>query len=144
MTRGQSVEPGEVIASIAREGGRFSVLVLLPGQQRPALREGQPLRLELVGYQYVYQTMMIERVDEGVIGPHEVRRVLGPEVADSIPVDGPVGVVHATLPDATFVWGGDVYRYFDGMHATARVRVRTERLLTMLVPGIKLVTEPQR
>jgi multidrug efflux pump subunit AcrA (membrane-fusion protein) len=136
---GQSVAPGELIASIVRERGRFSVLALLPGHQRPALHEGQQVRLELAGYPYVYHDLTIDRVDQEVIGLSEVRRILGADVADSIPISGPVVVVRAALPDSTFVSGGELYHYFDGMHAIARARLRSERLLTILVPGVRVV-----
>jgi multidrug efflux pump subunit AcrA (membrane-fusion protein) len=141
---GQSVSPGELIASIARPRGRFSVVALLPGQQRPLLRKGLPLRIEVSGYQYVYQDLVIDRVDDEVVGPYEVRRMLGPEVADSVPVTGPVVVVHAFLPGTTFPSGGETYHYFDGMHAAAKARIRSERIITTLVPGIKLFTERPR
>jgi len=138
---GQSVAPGDVMMSITSEQARFSVLALLPGQQRPSLHEGQALRLEFTGYQYVYKALTIERVDDGIVGPSEVRRMLGPEIADSIPVAGPVVLVHARLTDTSFVSAGEVYHYFDGMHATVRARLRSERLLTNLIPGTKLATE---
>lgn len=138
---GQSVAPGDMIASLARERARFFVLALLPGQQRPSLQQGLPMRLEIAGYPYVYQNLIIDSVDDGIIGPYEVRRGLGPEVADSIAISGPVVVVHARLPDVTFVSGGEVYRYFDGMHAVARARLRSERLLAALIPGIKVLTD---
>lgn len=138
---GQSVTPGELILSIVREQATFAVVALLPGQQRPLLRKGQPLRLELTGYPYQYQSLTIDTVDDEIIGPQEVRRMLGPEVADSIPVSGPVVVVHASLPRSTFTSDGNVYRYFDGMHATARARLRSERLLTTLLPETRRLTE---
>lgn len=141
---GQSVMPGELLASIAREHARFTVLALLPGQQRPALRAGLPLRLEITGFPYVYQALVLDRVDDEVIGPHEVRRVLGPEVADSVAVSGPVVVVHASLPADAFASDGRLYRYADGMHASARVQLRSERLLTTILPGIRIVTERSR
>src|SRR5204863_5637418 len=125
---GQNVAPGDVIMSIAGAEARFSVLALLPGQQRPGLREGQPLRLEFTGYQYVYKALTIEHGDSGIVGPSEIRRMLGPEIADSILVTGPVVLVHSRLHDTSFTSAGEVYHYFDGMHATARARIRSERL----------------
>ena len=141
---GQLVSPGDILVSIAREPQRFSVIVLLPGPQRPELAKGQNLRLELTGYAYVYHDLTIERVDDEVIGPQEVRRTLGREVADAIAVTGPVVVVHATLPTTSFEMGGRTYQYYDGMHGIARARIRSERLLTTLLPGIRLVTEKGR
>ena len=141
---GQVVSPGDVLVSIGREAQRFSVVVLMPGRQRPELAKGQNLRLELTGYSYVYHDLTIERVDDEVIGPQEVRRMLGREVADAIAVTGPVVVVRATLPTTSFETDGRTYQYYDGMHGVARARVRSERLLTTLIPGIRLITETGR
>jgi biotin carboxyl carrier protein len=141
---GQVVSPGDVLASIAGEAQRFSVVALMPGRQRPDLRKGQPLRLEMGGYAYVYQHLTIDRIDDEVVGPQEVRRMLGREIADAIAVTGPVVVVHASLPSTTFETGGRTYGYFDGMHGTARVQLRSERLITTLLPSMKVVTEGAR
>lgn len=138
---GQSVTPGDVVVSLAGEPQRFSVVVLLPGRQRPELAQGQNLRLELAGYAYVYHDLRIDRIDDEVIGPQEVRRTLGPEIADSVTVTGPVVVVHASLSGTSFDAGGRTYSYHDGMAGLARARLRSERLLTTLLPGMRLVTE---
>jgi len=108
------------------------------------LREGQSLRMEMTGYPYVYKTLRITRVDDEVIGPTEVRRFLGPEIADSIPLSGPVVVVHAALADDAFISGGESFRYFDGMHATARAQLRSQNLLLTLIPAIRVVTEQRQ
>ena len=138
---GQTVTPGDVLVSLEDEPQRFSVVVLLPGRQRPELAPGQNLRLELTGYAYVYHDLRIERIDDEVIGPQEVRRTLGREIADSVSITGPVVVVHASLPATSFKAGGRSYRYHDGMAGVARARVRSERLLTTLLPSVRLVTE---
>jgi len=141
---GQNVTPGELVASIARDQASFSVLALLPGQQRPELRPGMPLRLEITGHAYAYQTLTIDRIDDEVVGPYEVRRMLGPEISDSIPVAGPVVLVRARLADTGFVSAGRRYGYFDGMHGAAQAKVRSERLVTVLLPGLKALTESSR
>ena len=133
---GQSVAPGELVVSLARDRARFSVLALLPGEQRPSLQKGLPLRLEISGYPYAYQNVTIDGMDDEIVGPYEIRRILGPQIADSVSVLGPVVVVHATLQGATFEAGREAYRYFDGMPAKAQVRLRSERLVTILAPGL--------
>lgn len=135
VKQGQRVAAGELIVSIASEGG-FTVIALLPRRYRRSLVEGQSLQLEVAGYQYAYQTLTIERIDDELVGPQDVRRVLGPEVADSLAVNFPVVAVHASLP-STFISGAATYRYVDGMHATARARLGSQRILTSLLPAIK-------
>ena len=141
---GQVVSPGDQLVSIGREPQGFPVVVLLPGRQRPELAAGQKLRLELTGYSYVYHDLTIDRIDDEVIGPQEVRRILGREVSDAIAVTGPVVVVHATLPRRSFEMGGRTYNYYDGMQGIARARLRSERLLTTLLPGVRLLTEKEQ
>jgi hypothetical protein len=48
-----------------------------------------------------------------------------------------VVLVTARLPAETFEADREVYRYHDGMHGTAEVRIRSERIVTALVPGLK-------
>lgn len=139
---GQTVAPGDFVASIVGEGARFYLVALLPGQHRPSLREGQPLRVELTGYQYAYQTLTIGHIEDDIIGPSEVRRVLGPEIGDAIAVSAPVVVVQGDLAGTSFASGGVPLNYFDGMHAQVRARVRSQNLLVHLIPGLKVVTEP--
>lgn len=137
---GQAVAPGDMLVSLTGQSQRFSVVVLFPGRQRPELAMGQSLRLELAGYAYVYHDLVIQHIDDEVIGPQEVRRTLGPEIADSISVPGPVVVVHASLPSPSFEAGGRTYSYHDGMAGIALARIRSERLLTMLLPSVRLLT----
>ena len=45
------------------------------------------------------------------------------------------------MPARTFHAQGRWHHYHDGMHGTAEVRVRSERLVFALVPGLKAVFE---
>lgn len=134
---GQQVEPGQVVATLTDAAPEHSILALLPGHYRPQLRPGMPLRLELEGYPYAYQHLEIERVGEEVLGPAEARRVLDPDIADALPFSGSVVLVHARLPVDHFTSDDRVYHFHDGMLGTAEVRIRSERLLLVLVPGLE-------
>jgi membrane fusion protein (multidrug efflux system) len=136
---GRQLNPGEAILSLVGEDARFSVVAMLPGHHRPLLRPGMPLRLELAGYRYAYQDVTIDRVGDEVVGPNEVRRFLGEEVADVIPVAGPVVLVEASLEGRSFRVEGKTYNYFDGMQATAEARVRYESILVTFVPALKVI-----
>jgi GAF domain-containing protein len=134
---GQRIGPGQVLLSLAGEGGDPVVLVLLPGQYRPLLKPGMDLRLELQGYQYIYQHLTVTSVENEVIGPAEARRYLGEEIADAVTLTGPVVLVSARLPSATFEVEGKTRRFHDGMWAQAEVRVRSERVLVALIPALR-------
>jgi len=134
---GQHVEPGDVIASVADGSGALEVIALLPGSDRPQLASGMAMRLELTGYRYVYQTLAIDAVSAEVIGPSEARRVLGAEVADGLALSGPVVLVRGRLPRGDFEVDGRAFRYHDGMLGTAEVRVRSDRIINVLIPGMR-------
>ncbi|MBZ0237263.1 MAG: HlyD family efflux transporter periplasmic adaptor subunit, partial [Deltaproteobacteria bacterium] len=134
---GQRVEPGNVVSSIVDGSAELSLIALLPGSDRPQLEPGMSLRLELVGYRYSYQTVTIDSVSTDVLGPGEARRVLGVEIAESLPLPPSVVLVRARIPSHDFVVDGERFRYHDGMLARAQVRVREERILYTLIPELR-------
>jgi len=134
---GQVVSAGEAILSLLGPTPSASLIAMLPGHYRPLLKPGMPLRLELAGYRYAYEVMTIDSVGDEVIGPQGARRYLGQEIADSVNLPGPVVVVRAKLPALTFMTQENAYRFHDGMHGRAEVRVRSENLLVTLVPALR-------
>lgn len=134
---GQYVNPGDGVVSILGDDPKVSLIVLLPGGYRPLLAPGKPLRVELDGFKHEYRDLTIESVGDEIVGPTEVRRFLGQEIADAVNLQGPLVLVKARVPSRTFVSGGRTFNYFDGMQARADARVRTERILITLVPGLK-------
>ncbi|WP_257453338.1 HlyD family efflux transporter periplasmic adaptor subunit [Archangium lipolyticum] len=134
---GQYLAAGTRVLSLVEEEAPVSLVAMLPGYYRPFLRPGMPLRVELEGFRYDYRELVIESVGDQVIGPNEVRRFLGPDLADALTLEGSAVLVKARLPSHTFVNEGRVLGYFDGMVARAEARVRTERILTLLFPALK-------
>ncbi len=134
---GQYVLPGDGVVSVLGEKVEVSLVALLPGGYRPLLERGGRLRVELGGFQHEYQTLKIASVGDEIVGPSEVRRYLGAEIADAVELTGPLVLVKARVPSPTFTSKGRTFNYFDGMLARADARVRTERILIALVPGLK-------
>ncbi len=134
---GLRVEPGDIVATIADGSQGLELVALLPGSLRPQLATGMPVRFEVQGYRYAYHTVFIESISLDVIAPGEARRVLGPEVADGLRLTGPVVLVRGDLPDDEFDLDGRTYQLHDGMRGTADVRVRRERIIYALVPGLR-------
>ncbi|HEX9104026.1 MAG TPA: HlyD family efflux transporter periplasmic adaptor subunit, partial [Polyangia bacterium] len=112
---GQHLNPGDVILTVVPAAASFTVIAMLPGNYRPVLRAGMPLRLELDGYRYQYRRLAIDEISEEVVGPSEVKRYLGAEIGDAINLSGPVILVQASLPSSTFEVDGKPVRYHDGM-----------------------------
>ncbi|HBL30974.1 MAG TPA: hemolysin D, partial [Acidobacteria bacterium] len=138
---GQPVAPGQGLLTLSGAAGERTVVALLPGEFRPQLRPGMALRMELQGYRYAYQHLTVLDVGSEVVGPAEARRYLGDEIADAATLGGPVILVTARLPVATFQAEGKTRRYHDGMWGRAEVQVRSERILVALIPALKALTE---
>jgi multidrug efflux pump subunit AcrA (membrane-fusion protein) len=136
---GQPLGLGDNILSLIGEQTKFSLVAMIPGRYRPMLRSGMPLRLELSGFKYVYQTLTIESVGNEVVGPAEVKRFVGNQISDTILLKEPVVLVTARLPLSTFVADGKTFSYFDGMQGDVDARVRSESVLVTLVPGLKAI-----
>lgn len=137
VREGQYVNPGESVVSVTGDEVRVTLVALLPGGYRPRLEPGMPLHVELNGFSHEYQTFTIQSVGDQILGPNEVRRYLGADHADAVTLSGPLVVVKASIPATTFRIKGKTFNYFDGMLAQADVRVRTERILVTLIPGLK-------
>ena len=110
------------------------MVALLPGSFRPMLRPGMPLRFSLDGYPQARSELVVDSVGDEAVGPQEVRRYLGHELGDTLAVTGSLVLVHAHLPERTFDFEGQRYRYYDGIPGRADVRVRTMRLVSHVVP----------
>lgn len=133
---GQYLAPGDLVLTLERGSTDAYVIALLPGADRPQIRPGMPLRLALRGYRDANQMLTVDTVAEEVIGPTEARRTLGSGVADSIEIPGSVVLVTARLRSSSFEVDGKTYRYHDGMPGVAEVRIRSERILISLIPGL--------
>jgi membrane fusion protein (multidrug efflux system) len=141
---GQHIAPGQSLLAITRGETRPEVVAFLPGEDRPMLKRGMPLRMELQGYRYAYQHLVVDSVGDEVVGPAEARRYLGDAISDAVQFPGPVVKVEAHLTAETFESEGKVRRYHDGMLARAEVQIRSERVLVALVPALKALFEARR
>jgi len=71
---GEHISPGQSLLSIVRGESRPEVVAFLPGEYRPLLKPGMPLRMEVQGYRYAYQHLIVDTVGDEVVGPAEARR----------------------------------------------------------------------
>lgn len=137
VTPGQTVVPGQTLVSVARGEGELSVIALLPGGDRPLLRAGMPLRLQITGQRQATQELEVGSVSSEVVGPAEAAGLLGAQLADSVPVSGPVVVVRAKLASRTFEVDGESYQFHHGMQGLAEAQLRSESILATLIPALK-------
>ncbi|HLU68466.1 MAG TPA: HlyD family efflux transporter periplasmic adaptor subunit [Kofleriaceae bacterium] len=134
---GKLIEAGATVVSLVPDDARFEVIAVLPGNYRPRLQPGMPLRLQMSGYASSYSEVPIETIGDQVVGPAEIRRFLPQELADTFAIQGPVVIVTATLPSQTFEADGKIYDYYDGMQGTAEARIDSSSVLVTLVPGLE-------
>jgi membrane fusion protein (multidrug efflux system) len=138
VAAGQHVAPGDaVMAVVDHDAAGLELIAFLPGGDRPQIQPGMSMRLELQGFDYAWQDVIVGSISEGVIGPNEAKRILGPQLGDTLPIGGGVVMVRATLPSTTFESDGVVYPYHDGMGGVAEVRLRDETIFEMVIPGLK-------
>lgn len=121
------------------EGRPVEILAALPGSYRPLLAPGTTMRLELEGFAYQYQELLIEEMGEALVDPRELRESLGLGLAERLVAAAPVMVVRARVPSGFFEAEGQRLPYFHGMRGTVSVRVKSERVATALIPGLKLL-----
>jgi membrane fusion protein (multidrug efflux system) len=137
ITPGQHLETGDPVMSVLGRSSRRLLIAMLPGYYRPLLRSGLPIRLELTGYPYVHQDLSVSKIGDEIVGPAAVRRYLGRDFADAVPLTGAAVLVYSELPGGGFVWEDRERVYFDGMQGRVRVKVRTQSALLALIPGLR-------
>jgi membrane fusion protein (multidrug efflux system) len=136
---GQLLAAGDLIVSLLSDDTRFTVVAFLPGQYRPLLHAGQPIGLRLAGFPHSVEQLTIERVGEEVVGPSEVKRYLGQALGDALQIGGPVVLVTAQLPARTFLSDSHALSFYDGLPGVAEARVRSQRVIVALIPGLSWV-----
>ncbi len=119
-------------------GAPAEILAALPGNYRPLLAEGATMRLELQGFSYQYQDLRIEEIDEALLAPRELRERTGEGLAERLTAAAPVVLVRARVPSGVFETEGGRLPYFHGMQGAVSVRVKSERIVATLIPGLKL------
>jgi multidrug efflux pump subunit AcrA (membrane-fusion protein) len=141
IRRGQLLTIGDIVVTMLPEAPRFTVVAMLPGAYRPQLAPGMSLRFEVAGYRYAYQELVVDTVGAQIVGPNEVKRYLGAELADTVRVDGPMVLVEARPASNAFQADGRSFDFYDGMNGLAEARVRKQRILVALVPALRIVFE---
>jgi membrane fusion protein (multidrug efflux system) len=136
---GQLLGPGELILSLVNADSKYYVTALLPGQYRPMLKTGASMRIEVAGFEYCYQDVEIDSVGDGVVGPAEVKRYLGQELADAVPLTGPVVLALAKLPSSSLTCDNKTFNYFNGMNGTAQARVRSASVMLTFLPSLRRI-----
>ncbi|MDD9965208.1 MAG: HlyD family efflux transporter periplasmic adaptor subunit [Myxococcales bacterium] len=141
---GQLVDPGLRMLDLQGEVASASITALLPGRYRPLLHRGDRLRFEIDGFHRLTHELEVSRVGAQIVGPSEAARFVGRDLAGAIPINGPVVLVQAELPKASFAMDGEHYDFSSGMLGKAEVVVRNEPIAYTLLPTLKQWTARAR
>ena len=136
---GQAVATGDVVLHLLDADRKPSILAIVPAQYRPQLRPGMSMRFELKGYRFAYTEATITSVGNQIIGPQEVQRHLGQELGDTVEIKGPVVLIESVPSSSTFDIEGQRFDFHHGMSGIAEVRVRSERVIVALIPGLRVL-----
>ena len=136
---GQNLMPGDRILTIVPEGADPVVVALLPGQDRPRLRPGMTLQVELKGFIKPRERVTITEVGAEVLGPDDARRMLGAQFADLVGQSGAWVLVKARLPRRTFAAQHHTYHFHNGLRGTGEVRIESKPFLVTLIPAVEKV-----
>lgn len=137
--RGQAVAPGDQIVTLAGAHRSCAVWAVLPGRYRPELHQGAEVRFNVHGYRYAQARTELSSVGAQVLGPREVSRYLGPEIADALNLQGSTVIAKAELSHCEFATDDAQFRFHQGMGGTALVRVRSDALWAVLFPDLRKV-----
>ena len=134
---GQNLMPGDRLLTIVPEGADPVVVALLPGQDRPRLRVGMTLQVELRGFIKPRERVVITEVGSEVLGPDDARRTLGTQFADLVGGNGAWVLVKARLPRRTFQAQHHTYHFHNGLRGTGEVKVENKPFLVTLIPALE-------
>jgi hypothetical protein len=130
-----------VLSSILPGDGRFAVIAFIPGRYGSELKPGMSLRLKLSGYQHVYQKLAVQCIGTQMLSYRQIKHELSSNIAYIKPSHGFAVLVFAALSSSTFKAVNRHYKYLAGMNATAEVTISSQRLLYVLIPGLKHIFE---
>lgn len=139
VRRGQAIAPGDQLLTVSGPDRVCTIWALLPGRYRPELEQDADVRFNVHGYRYAQARASVSAVGAQVVGPREVSRYLGNEVAGALDLQGPTVIAKAELPDCMFTSDGSTYRFHQGMGGSAEVRLRSQALWAVLIPGLRKV-----
>jgi membrane fusion protein (multidrug efflux system) len=141
---GKSVNFGDPILTVSAPDQLPEVWALLPGSDRPRLKVGAELQVELVGFQKTREKAKIKEISSGITGAALARNQIGAELADALklaPEGGSYVLVKAQLPRKGFRAKGKKYFFHHGMPSKNEVRVEDKRFISTLLPSLEKYTE---
>jgi hypothetical protein len=136
---GQPVTAGqEALTLVSGEPGA-SMIAFLPASYGPLMKPGLTIRLELDGHPRIYQHTKVESFTTHASGPTAISQYLGDQLGDAIRVPGAVVLVRARMEKDSFIADEKQLAYRHGMTGKVNVRIRSQRMILSVIPGLKEV-----
>jgi hypothetical protein len=137
LTPGKAIQIGEHVATIVDASAEPEIIAFLPSKDRPRLKVGQTLQVELVGYKKTRELATITYLTNEAVGAAEAARLLGQTQADAVKLPpGSYVMVKAKLP-RTFKSEEKTLYFHHGMLAVTEVKIRNQPFLVSLFPALE-------
>jgi multidrug resistance efflux pump len=136
---GSTLNAGDVALTIVQPTVEPEITAFLPGKDRPRLRLGMPLQVDLIGFTKARELATISSIATEVVAGEEIAaRILGPGLAGSFrQLTGSNWViVRAKLPKRTFESEKRTHYYHHGMQAKTEVKIQSKPFLVTLLPAL--------
>lgn len=134
------INPGEELLSIVAPGTDPEIVAFLPGRDRPRLRLGMLMQVELVGFTKARENIKITSIASDAISGDEIQRlILGPAQAGAFrQLSGANWViVRGKLDRSTFRAENETNRYHHGLQTKVEVKTKDKPFLVTLLPAIE-------
>lgn len=134
---GKAVQPGQELMRIIKPGTKPEILAFLPSTDRPRVKHDMKLQVGVEGFKLKRPRLAIDNISEDVVGPSDIRRMVGQEVADTLklPNEGvSFMVVKGTFESDKFKSGHKIYELHDGMPAKVEIEIDTKPFLAEVFP----------
>lgn len=135
---GELLNQGEAIATILPEGAEVTVVTFLNATDRPRLRKGMNMKVNLTGYTKSPETAKIIEVGNDAIAPEAAQKYLGTTLGGALKLNpGSYVVVKAKMPTRTFQSQKETLYYHHGMGAKVDVLINEKPFLVTLIPALE-------
>jgi multidrug resistance efflux pump len=136
---GSTLNAGDTVLSLVQPNTEPEITAFLPGKDRPRLRTGMTLQIDLAGFTKARETATITSISTEIVAGEEIaNRILGPGLAGSFrQLNGSNWViVKAKLPARTFVADKRTHYYHHGLTAKTEVKIQSKPFLVTLLPAL--------
>ncbi len=135
---GEQLTPGEAIVTVLKDNAEVTVVTFLNATDRPRLKKGMGMKVNLGGYTKAPETAKIIEVSNDAIAPEAIQKYLGTTLAGSVKLGpGSYILVKAKMPSKTFKSQNQTLYYHHGMQAKVDVLINEKPFLVTLIPALE-------